>query len=91
MEPGEHRVGFAAKYMLLKTEERDSDSYSLTFHFNPADGLANLITLYFPTLCFIPEAKDKFYKKMSATISKISNKEHLYILGDFNTQCRFLA
>lgn len=49
-----------------------------------SSGSVNILNIYSPTLCFSDETKDEFYKDLETTVSEIPDREHLYMLGDFN-------
>ena len=58
----------------------------LTLRLNTTAGPVTLVSVYAPTISATPDTKDEFYDQLSATISNISNKEQLILLGDFNAR-----
>ncbi|XP_050707118.1 uncharacterized protein LOC126992423 [Eriocheir sinensis] len=84
----EHGVGFAVKNTLLGTITPPTDGTEriLSLQLNTSVGPATLISAYAPTLTSSTEAKDRFYDDLSFTISRVPEKEPLFILGDFNAR-----
>lgn len=90
-EPHEHRlygVGFAIRNSLLSSVEAPSSGTPrvLSLRLTTSSGLANILSVYAPTLCSTAEAKDKFYEELEAKLQQIPAKEHLFLLGDFNAR-----
>lgn len=56
----------------------------LTLHLSTQEGVVNLVCIYAPILT--PEAKDQFYEQVDSVIKRISESEHLFLLGDFNAR-----
>ena len=90
-EPHEHRlygVGFAVRNSLLSSIEAPSSGTAriLSLRLTTSSGPANILSAYAPTLCSTAEAKDMFYEELEARIKHMPAKEHLLLLGDFNTR-----
>ena len=87
-EPRQHGVGFAVRNNLLNTVEPGNNGSErlLTLRLNTTAGPVTLVSVYALTLSASPDTKDEFYDQLSATISNISNKEQLILLGDFNAR-----
>ena len=87
-EPRQLRVGFAVRNNLLNMVEPGNNGSErlLTLRLNTTAGPVTLVSVYAPTLSATPDTKDEFYDQLSATISNISNKEQLILLGDFNAR-----
>ena len=87
-EPRQHGVGFAVRNNLLNMVEPGNNGSErlLTLRLNTTAGPVTLVSVYAPTLSATPDTKDEFYDQLSATISNISNKEQLIVLGDFNAR-----
>ncbi|XP_063590370.1 uncharacterized protein LOC134767242 [Penaeus indicus] len=81
-------VDFAVRNSLLSTIESPSSGTPqvLSLRLTTSSGLANILSVYAPTLCSTVEAKDQFYKELEAKIRQISAKEHLFLHGDFNAR-----
>ena len=58
----------------------------LTLRLNTSEGPATLVSVYAPTLCSTPEAKDEFYQNLDALIRTVPDQEQLVLLGDFNAR-----
>ena len=87
-EPRQHGVGFAVRNNLLNMVEPGNSGSErlLTLRLNTTAGPVTLVSVYAPTLSATPDTKDEFYDQLSATISNISDKEQLILLGDFNAR-----
>ena len=87
-ETREHGVGFAVRNNLLAAiiPPTHGTERILSLQLHSSVGLVNLVCIYAPTLTSSAEAKDKFYDDLSAIIRRIPDKEHLFILGDFNAR-----
>lgn len=83
-----HGVGFAVKNSLLSTIVPPSGGSErlLTMRMTTSTGPVMLICAYAPTLTSTADEKDRFYDALDAAIRSVSNKEALYILGDFNAR-----
>ena len=58
----------------------------LTMRLNTTTGPVTFICAYAPTLTAVPEVKDEFYENLSDTIQKVSTKDQIILLGDFNAR-----
>ncbi|XP_067909771.1 uncharacterized protein, partial [Heterodontus francisci] len=89
-EPRQHGVGFAIRNSLLSMIEPPSNGSEriLSIRLLTTSGPVHLLSIYAPTLCCTPEAKDQFYEELHNIISSIPNTEHLFLLGggDFNAR-----
>ena len=88
-EVREHSVGlFAVRNRLLGsiTPPAEGAERILSLRLQTSSGPVSLISAYAPTLASTAEAKDKFYDDLSAAISRISDRELLFIAGDFNAR-----
>ena len=87
-EKREHGVGFAIKNSLLGCIVPPSEGSEriLKLQLQTSAGPVSLVSAYAPTLHSLPEAKDKFYDELNATIHGIPHQQHLFILGDFNAR-----
>ena len=45
-----------------------------------------LISAYAPTMTIPEDSKDKFYEKLDALITAVSQSDKVFILGDFNAR-----
>ncbi|CAE1168442.1 unnamed protein product [Acanthosepion pharaonis] len=81
----QHGVGFAVRNSLLNAVEPSSNGSErlLIFRLNTTTSPVTLVSVYASTLYTTP---DKFYDNLSTTISSIPRKQHLVLLGDFNTR-----
>lgn len=81
-------MGFAVRNSLLNAVEPGSNGFErlLTFRLNTTAGPVTLISVYASTLSTTPDAKDKFYDRLAATISSIPSKEEVVLLGNFNAR-----
>jgi len=87
-DPRRHGVGFAVKNSLSAAIEPPTGGTEriLTLRLSTSTGFVNLLSIYAPTLCSTPEAKDQFYEALDEAISRISSTEGLFLLGDFNAR-----
>ena len=46
--------------------------------------ISTILSVYAPTLCSTPEAKDIVYEELEATIRQTPSEENIFLLGDFN-------
>ena len=87
-DPRRHGVGFAVKNSLSAAIEPPTGGTEriLALRLSTTAGFVNLLSIYAPTLCSTPEAKDQFYEALDEAISRIPSTEGLYLLGDFNAR-----
>ena len=87
-DPRQHGVGFAVKNSLTAAIEPPTGGSEriLALRLSTSAGFVNLLSIYAPTLCSTPEAKDQFYEALDEAISSIPSTEGLYLLGDFNAR-----
>ena len=77
----EHGIGFAVRNSLLGSiiPPTEGTERILSLQLNTPAGLANLISVYAPTLTSPADAKDKFYDELSTAIDQLPEKEFLLI------------
>ncbi|XP_047490815.1 uncharacterized protein LOC125040304 [Penaeus chinensis] len=87
-ERREHGVGFAVKNSLLKMIEPPTNSSEriLTMRLNTTTCPVTLISVYAPTLMASSDTKDEFYENLCATLLKVTPKDQVILLGDFNAR-----
>ena len=83
-ERRKHGVGFAVKNSLLKMVKPPTEGLEriLTMRLNTTSCPITLISVYAPNLMVTPDAKDKFYENLCATINKAPSKDQVILLGD---------
>jgi hypothetical protein len=84
-------VDFAVKNLLSTAIEPPNGgteriNCTYTLRLSTTAGFVNLLSIYAPTLCSTPEAKDQFYEALGEAISRMPITEKLYLLGDFNAR-----
>lgn len=90
MESDERRiygVDFAVRKSILLSVETPSQWTEgiLSLRLNTTSGPTHILSDYAPTLCSIAEAKDAFHEEHETRIRAITDKEHLFLFGDFNS------
>ena len=87
-EKREYGVGFAVRNDMLDAIEPPANGSDriLTMRLNTTTGPVTFICAYAPTLTAVPEVKDEFYENLSDTIQKVSTKDQIILLGDFNAR-----
>ena len=72
-EKREHGVGFAVKNSLLTVTEPpvNGSARILTIRLSTRAGLANIMSVYAPTLCSTADSKDQFYDELDVAIGNI--------------------
>ena len=81
-----HGVGFAVRNSLLSTIQPPTVGTEriLSLRLSTSTGFVNIMSIYAPTLCFSPEAKDQFYEDLDAVVGMVPESEPLF--GDFNAR-----
>ena len=89
-EVREHGVGFAVRnrYLGSITPPAEETERILSFRLQTSSESVSLIGAYASSLASIAKAKDKFYDDLSAAIRRISDRELLFVAGDFKARVR---
>ena len=87
-ERRDYGVAFAVRNTLLKKIEPPTGGSSrlLTMRLMTETGPVTLVTAYAPTLAASSESKDQFYCELDELLNNIPEKDHIYLLGDFNAR-----
>lgn len=85
-----HGVGFAIKTKMVQDYQLTPIAISerlMTLRIPLSDGIfMTLISAYAPTLDADEDVKNSFYHQLNAILTKISSKDKILLLGDFNAR-----